>query len=189
VRFQVLPRRRWVVERTLTWITRCSRTVRDYERLPGHHETYGPLGWSARPATCGGRGADVAAVTADVTDAGAPQRLIDIALERHSLAASLPFLSVDAGRAARQVANAVAGGHPDPGWPGRGAGGRRRAGPDRCGAARRQPAGAPRSGRAAGRRRLREAAAPGHQRGGVRLADRLGRRAARDLNQDTTPVP
>ena len=37
--FQVLPRR-WVVERTLSWITRHRRTVRDYERLPGHHETY-----------------------------------------------------------------------------------------------------------------------------------------------------
>ena len=36
--FKVLPRR-WVVERTLAWITRCRRTVRDYERLPGHHET------------------------------------------------------------------------------------------------------------------------------------------------------
>ena len=36
--FQVLPRR-WVVERTLSWITRSRRTVRDYERLPGHHET------------------------------------------------------------------------------------------------------------------------------------------------------
>jgi len=36
--FQVLPRR-WVVERTLAWITRCRRTVRDYERLPAHHET------------------------------------------------------------------------------------------------------------------------------------------------------
>jgi transposase len=37
--FQVLPRR-WVVERTLAWITRHRRTVRDYERLPTHHETY-----------------------------------------------------------------------------------------------------------------------------------------------------
>jgi len=37
--FQVLPRR-WVVERTLSWITRHRRTVRDYERLPSHHETY-----------------------------------------------------------------------------------------------------------------------------------------------------
>jgi len=37
--FKVLPRR-WVVERTLSWITRCRRTVRDYERLPAHHETY-----------------------------------------------------------------------------------------------------------------------------------------------------
>ena len=37
--FTVLPRR-WVVERTLSWITRHRRTVRDYERLPAHHETY-----------------------------------------------------------------------------------------------------------------------------------------------------
>jgi len=37
--FQVLPRR-WIVERTLAWITRHRRTVRDYERLPAHHETY-----------------------------------------------------------------------------------------------------------------------------------------------------
>ena len=29
--------RRWVVERTLAWITRCRRTVRDYERRPEHH--------------------------------------------------------------------------------------------------------------------------------------------------------
>jgi transposase len=36
--FQVLPRR-WMVERTLAWITRSRRTVRDYERLPAHHET------------------------------------------------------------------------------------------------------------------------------------------------------
>jgi transposase len=35
--FVVLPRR-WVVERTLAWITRCRRTVRDYERLPEHHQ-------------------------------------------------------------------------------------------------------------------------------------------------------
>jgi transposase len=34
----VLPRR-WVVERTFSWITRSRRTVRDYERLPAHHET------------------------------------------------------------------------------------------------------------------------------------------------------
>jgi transposase len=37
--FKVLPRRR-VAERTLAWITRHRRTVRDYERLPAHHETY-----------------------------------------------------------------------------------------------------------------------------------------------------
>ncbi|GAA5120038.1 IS5 family transposase [Haloechinothrix salitolerans] len=35
--FQVLPRR-WVVERTLAWITGHRRCVRDYERLPEHHE-------------------------------------------------------------------------------------------------------------------------------------------------------
>jgi hypothetical protein len=29
-----------VVERTLAWITRHRRTVRDHERLPAHHETY-----------------------------------------------------------------------------------------------------------------------------------------------------
>lgn len=35
--FQVLPRR-WVVERTLAWIASHRRCVRDYERLPAHHE-------------------------------------------------------------------------------------------------------------------------------------------------------
>jgi len=35
--FQVLPRR-WVVERTFAWISKYRRTVRDYERLAGHHE-------------------------------------------------------------------------------------------------------------------------------------------------------
>ncbi|WP_067481094.1 IS5 family transposase [Nocardia amamiensis] len=35
--FVVLPRR-WVVERTLAWITRRRRCVRDNERLPEHHE-------------------------------------------------------------------------------------------------------------------------------------------------------
>ena len=37
--FQMLPRR-WVVERTLAWITRHRRTVRDYEQLRAHHETH-----------------------------------------------------------------------------------------------------------------------------------------------------
>jgi transposase len=37
-KFIVLPRR-WVVERTFSWITRSRRTVRHYERLPAHHET------------------------------------------------------------------------------------------------------------------------------------------------------
>ncbi|MGW2183794.1 IS5 family transposase [Streptomyces sp. NPDC001732] len=35
--FGVLPRR-WVVERTLAWICRRRRCVRDYERLPAPHE-------------------------------------------------------------------------------------------------------------------------------------------------------
>jgi transposase len=35
--FEVLPRR-WVVERTLAWITSYRRCARDYERLPSHHE-------------------------------------------------------------------------------------------------------------------------------------------------------
>jgi transposase len=35
--FTVLPRR-WVVERTLAWIVGHRRCVRDYERLPHHHE-------------------------------------------------------------------------------------------------------------------------------------------------------
>jgi transposase len=35
--FVVLPRR-WIVERTWAWISRYRRTVRDYERLPEHHE-------------------------------------------------------------------------------------------------------------------------------------------------------
>lgn len=35
--FAVLPRR-WVVERTLSWLVRNRRLVRDYERLPENHE-------------------------------------------------------------------------------------------------------------------------------------------------------
>lgn len=35
--FVVLPRR-WVVERTLAWISKHRRCVRDYETLPAHHE-------------------------------------------------------------------------------------------------------------------------------------------------------
>jgi transposase len=35
--FEVLPRR-WVVERTLSWISRCRRLDHDYERLPEHSE-------------------------------------------------------------------------------------------------------------------------------------------------------
>jgi transposase len=35
--FQVIPRR-WVVERTLAWISKHRRCVRDYETLPEHAE-------------------------------------------------------------------------------------------------------------------------------------------------------
>jgi transposase len=35
--FQVLPRR-WLVERTLSWISKHRRCVRDDERLPAHHQ-------------------------------------------------------------------------------------------------------------------------------------------------------
>ena len=35
--FEILPRR-WVVERTLAWITAHRRCARDYERLPESHE-------------------------------------------------------------------------------------------------------------------------------------------------------
>jgi transposase len=35
--FVVLPRR-WVVERTFGWLSRYRRLVRDYDRLPEHHE-------------------------------------------------------------------------------------------------------------------------------------------------------
>jgi transposase len=37
--FTVLPRR-WVVERTLAWITRHRRCARDYERHPTHHTAF-----------------------------------------------------------------------------------------------------------------------------------------------------
>ncbi|MFE9658354.1 transposase [Micromonospora sp. NPDC006431] len=33
----VVLHRRWCVERTFSWINRCRRTVRDYQRLPAHH--------------------------------------------------------------------------------------------------------------------------------------------------------
>ena len=33
----VVLHRRWAVEGTFSWINRCRRTVRDYQRLPQHH--------------------------------------------------------------------------------------------------------------------------------------------------------
>lgn len=42
--FVALPRR-WVVERTLSWLLRARRNVRDYERLPRHSEA--ALTWTA----------------------------------------------------------------------------------------------------------------------------------------------
>ena len=42
--FHPLPRR-WVVERTLAWISRRRRCARDYERLTDHHET--TVHWAA----------------------------------------------------------------------------------------------------------------------------------------------
>jgi transposase len=41
--FVPLPRR-WVVERTFSWITQARRNVRDYERLPAHSEAF--IHWS-----------------------------------------------------------------------------------------------------------------------------------------------
>lgn len=42
--FIVLPRR-WIVERSLSWITRARRNVRDYKRLPQHSEAH--ITWAA----------------------------------------------------------------------------------------------------------------------------------------------
>lgn len=56
--FEVLPRR-WVVERTLSWLMRTRRLARDYERLPEHSEAF--VKWSMiglmtrRLAPAGGR--------------------------------------------------------------------------------------------------------------------------------------
>ena len=55
--FQVLPRH-WVAERTLAWITRHRRTVRDYERLTaprdrhllGHDHHHEPPPGPAKPS-------------------------------------------------------------------------------------------------------------------------------------------
>ena len=38
--FSVLPRRRWVVERTFSWLGQNRRMSKDYERLPESAETF-----------------------------------------------------------------------------------------------------------------------------------------------------
>jgi len=53
--FQVLARR-WVVERTFAWISKHRRCVRDYERLPEHHEAvikWAMIALMARRLACG----------------------------------------------------------------------------------------------------------------------------------------
>src|SRR5260221_4116188 len=45
--FQILPRR-WVVERSLAWITRCRRLARDHEGLPASSEAFIKLSASRR---------------------------------------------------------------------------------------------------------------------------------------------
>ena len=48
VRFKVLPRR-WIVERSLSWLMRARRNSRDYERLPEHseaHITWANITWA-----------------------------------------------------------------------------------------------------------------------------------------------
>ncbi|MFC5827263.1 transposase [Nonomuraea insulae] len=48
--FVILPRR-WVVERTLSWICQRRRCVRDYERLSDHHEAMEVGAEAARPTS------------------------------------------------------------------------------------------------------------------------------------------
>ncbi len=38
--FRVLPRRRWVVERTFCWLSQNRRMSKDYERLPESAEAF-----------------------------------------------------------------------------------------------------------------------------------------------------
>ena len=79
--FKVLPRR-WVVERTFGWIMKHRRCVRDYERLPAHHETY--LYWSmihvmAARVARGRPPAPSAPVPASARPQAAPARTLKLA--------------------------------------------------------------------------------------------------------------
>ncbi len=38
--FEVLPRRRWVVERTLAWLGRCRRLAKDWEKSIASSEAW-----------------------------------------------------------------------------------------------------------------------------------------------------
>jgi transposase len=44
--FEVLPRR-WVVERTFSWLGKCRRLAVDYERKPEHHQAW--VQWAMVP--------------------------------------------------------------------------------------------------------------------------------------------
>jgi short-subunit dehydrogenase len=110
-----------------------------------------------------------------------------------SLAAGLPFLSMDAGRAARQIANAVAARRPEVILTPAGQVMARAAGvsPGLTAAVLHAvsqlglPAPAGQRGVAAFGKRLH----PVINAAAFDWLTRLGRRAARDLNEDTTPVP
>jgi transposase len=97
-RFVVLPKR-WIVERTLAWISRCRRLARDYERharkaarlRPPHHDP--PHAAPPRPNTM-------------ITNPNFPERLLDV----------VPTVIIaEASMSIEVFASAIAGpGTPDP---------------------------------------------------------------------------
>jgi hypothetical protein len=98
--FQVLPRR-WVAERTLSWITRHRRTVRDYERLAAHHEP--APGYAARSGATqfltsrGGRSARDGTRLATGSD-DRTMGISDIAINHHQAVCWTFVLYVSSGR-------------------------------------------------------------------------------------------